>query len=217
MTKLKPYVVALTGASGAVYGIRFVRAMIELGRPMALTISDAARIVMREELGIEIEDLKNPDLTILFGPNAGDFISYYHYQDLTAPIASGSYPTRGMVLIPSSTTAFSRIANGISETLVERAAECTMKEGRRLVIVPRETPMSALHLEHLLKLARAGVRIVPAIPAFYSGVKTIQELVDFVVGKVLDQLELEHALYRRWTGSAAELKAKGRQWLENSV
>ena len=207
----KPFVVAITGASGSLYGLRFVRAITELGHPIALTISEAARIVMHEELGIEM-DLKDPVfLSKLFPPESLPLISYYHYSDLTAPVASGSYPTRGMIVIPASTTCFSKIAAGISDTLIERAAECTIKEGRRLVLVPRETPLSALHLEHLLKLARIGVRIVPAIPGFYSGAQKVEELVDFVVGKALDQFEIEHMLYARWTGS----QVKGRKWTES--
>ncbi len=175
----KPYVVAITGASGSIYGLRFVRAITELGHSIVLTISEAARIVMREELEIEIPDLKNPAfLSNLFPSESLKLISYYPYSDLTAPIASGSYPTRGMIVIPASTTCFSKIAAGISDTLIERAAECTIKEGRKLVLVPRETPLSALHLEHLLKLARIGVRIVPAIPGFYSGAQKIEELID---------------------------------------
>lgn len=208
----KPFVVAMTGASGSLYGLRFVRAITELGHPIALTISEAARLVMREELEIEIPDLKNPVfLSNLFPSASLKLISYYPYSDLTAPIASGSYPTRGMIVIPASTTCFSKIAGGISDTLIERAAECTIKEGRKLVLVPRETPLSALHLEHLLKLARIGVRIVPAIPGFYSGAQKIEELVDFVVGKALDQFEIEHMLYARWTGS----QTKGAKWTEN--
>lgn len=207
----RPFVIAITGASGSLYGLRFVRAITELGHPIALTISEAARIVMHEELGIDIPDLKNPVfLSNLFPAESLPLISYYHYSDLTAPIASGSYPTRGMIVIPASTTCFSKIAAGISDTLVERAAECTIKEGRRLVLVPRETPLSALHLEHLLKLARIGVRIVPAIPGFYSGAQKVDELIDFVVGKALDQFEVEHMLYARWTGS----RAKEDKWTE---
>ncbi len=218
---IKPFAVAITGASGSLYGLRFVRAITELGHPIALTISEAARIVMHEELGIEIPDLKDPasKKVILEIFNRGSpmkalgddsLISYYPYSDLTAPIASGSYPTRGMIVIPASTTCFSKIAAGISDTLIERAAECTIKEGRKLVLVPRETPLSALHLEHLLKLARIGVRIVPAIPGFYSGAQKIEELIDFVVGKALDQLDVEHMLYARWTGS----RAKEDKWTE---
>ncbi len=220
MIQKKPLVVAITGASGSIYGLRFVRAVTELGYSIALTISESAVLVMREELGIEIASLKNSDFLVsLFPQETLDRIAYYPYHQMTAPIASGSYPTQGMVIIPSSTASFARIANGISQSLIERAAECTIKEGRKLVIVPRETPLSAIHLENLLKLARLGVRIVPAIPAFYSGAQTIEELVDFVIGKVLDQFEVTHTLYPRWTGSDTQRhseKEKGAQpWTEN--
>ena len=201
----KPLVVAITGASGSIYGLRFVKAVTELGYSVALTVSESASLVMREELGIEIPSIKNSDfLSRLFHPETLARVTYYPYSEMTAPIASGSYPTQGMVIIPSSTATFARIANGISQSLVERAAECAIKEGRKLVIVPRETPLSAIHLENLLKLARLGVRVVPAIPAFYSGAQKIEELVDFVVGKVLDQLEISHTLYPRWVGGRGE-------------
>lgn len=204
-----PYIVAITGASGAIYGLRFVRAITELGHPIALTVSEPARLVMREELGMATPPLNHPDfLARLFDAGTRALISYYPKDDLTAPIASGSYPTKGMVIIPSSTTTFARIANGISQSLVERAAECMIKEGRRLVIVPRETPLSAIHLENLLKLARLGVRVVPAAPAFYAGAQRIEDLVDFVIGKVLDQLEIPHAMYRRWTGPEAAVEER---------
>jgi 4-hydroxy-3-polyprenylbenzoate decarboxylase len=210
-----PYVVAITGASGAIYGLRFVQTITQLGHSIALTISEAARIVLREELGIEISDLRNPKfLRDLFPSDCLARISYFPFDDLTAPIASGSYPTRGMAVIPSSTSTFSKIANGVSESLIDRAAECTIKEGRKLVVVPRETPLSAIHLENLLKLARLGVRVVPAIPGFYSGAQKIEELVDFVVGKVLDQFEIPHTLYRRWTGSQKDERIP---WQANSL
>lgn len=202
----QPLVVAITGASGSIYGLQFVKAAAELGLPMTLTISHAASLVIHEELRIEIDPKDSNCLSKLFTPEITEFISYYPEHEMTAPIASGSYPTRGMVVIPTSTTCFSKIANGISESLIERAAECMIKEGRRLVVVPRETPMSAIHLENLLKLARLGVRVVPAIPAFYSSAQKIEELIDFVVGKVLDQLEIPHALYQRWVGSSVNIK-----------
>ena len=205
----KPLVVAITGASGSIYGLRFVKAVTELGLPVTLTISHAAGLVIREELGLEIDVKDSSCLSKLFTPETAKLISYYPEHEMTAPIASGSYPTKGMVVVPSSTTCFSKIANGISESLIERAAECVIKEGRKLVVVPRETPLSAIHLENLLKLARLGVRVVPAIPAFYSGAQKIEELVDFVVGKVLDQVEIPHALYRRWTGSELREGVKG--------
>jgi len=211
----KPFIVAITGASGSIYGLRFVQVITELGHPITLTVSEAARTVMWEELGIEWTNLKDSQILCeLFDPKARELISYYPHDDFTAPIASGSYPTRGMVVIPASTSTFSRIANGISQSLIERAAECTIKEARRLVIVPRETPLSAIHLENLLKLARLGVRVAPAIPAFYSGAQKVEELVDFVIGKTLDQLDIGHALYRRWTGSEVRTVKKGVKWHE---
>jgi 4-hydroxy-3-polyprenylbenzoate decarboxylase len=170
--------------------------------------------VISEELQMDPPNLNHPDFLVrLFNSETVNRIIYYPYHQMTAPIASGSYPTQGMVIVPSSTATFAKIANGISQSLIERAAECTIKEGRKLVIVPRETPLSAIHLENLLKLARLGVRIVPAIPAFYSGAQKIEELVDFVVGKVLDQLEIPHTLYRRWVGSTQEKGAE--KWPEN--
>ncbi len=201
MAKLKPYVVAITGASGAVYGIRLVEVLAELGNEIALTISTSAKTVIREEHGIDLGDLQKPDLAKLFKSSSLERIHYYFHGDFTSPIASGSYPTLGMFVVPCSTTTLGRIAGGISQTLVERAAECTIKEGRKLVLVPRETPLSAIHLENMLKLARLGVRIVPAMPGFYAGLKTVDEMIDFVVGKALDQFEIPHALYRRWVGS----------------
>lgn len=202
----------MTGASGSVYGLRFVKAVTELGWPVALTLSRAAGIVIREELGIDIASVHDSNcLTPLFDPHTISRISFYPEHDLSSPIASGSYPTHGMVVIPASTNTFAKIANGISDSLIERACECTIKEGRKLVIVPRETPLSAIHLENLLKLARLGVSVVPAIPGFYSGAQTIEELVDFVVGKVLDQLGMAHTLYQRWTGT----RRKGGLWAAN--
>ncbi|MBI4357893.1 MAG: UbiX family flavin prenyltransferase [Candidatus Omnitrophica bacterium] len=206
----KPLVVAITGASGSIYGLRFVKAVTELGQPITLTLSAAAGLVIKEELGIDVDVRESAPLARLFDANACDLISYYPEHELAAPIASGSYPTRGMVIIPASTSCFAKIANGISDSLIERAAECAVKEGRKLVVVPRETPLSAIHLENLLKLARLGVSVVPAVPAFYSGAQTVDELVDFVIGKVLDQLEIPHSLYRRWTGPEYFLSLQNR-------
>ena len=121
-------------------------------------------------------------------------------KDFTAPIASGSYPTQGMIVIPCSMGTLGAIAAGVSQNLIHRAADCTLKEGRKLVMVPRETPLNAIHLENMLKLSRLGVRIVPAMPGFYSGAKSLEDMIDFMVGKVLDQFEFEHALYPRWVG-----------------
>ncbi len=206
--KQKPLVVAITGASGSIYGLRLVKAVTELGHPITLTMSHAAGLVLNEEHGIKVNVKDSSCVSALFSPELVPLISYYPEHEMTAPIASGSFPTKGMVIVPTSTTCFAKVANGISEGLIERAAECMIKEGRRLVVVPRETPLSAIHLENLLKLARLGVRVVPAIPAFYAGAQKMEELVDFVVGKILDQLEIPHALYRRWVGSREEEKIR---------
>jgi 4-hydroxy-3-polyprenylbenzoate decarboxylase len=198
---MKPYVVGITGASGAVYGIRFVQVLAELGHDIALVISEAARLVIQEELGVTLRSLTDREaLSPFLDPKLLERVSLYSHKDFTAPIASGSYPTGGMVILPCSMGTLGHVASGAGTNLIHRAADCALKEGRRLVIVPRETPLSAIHLENLLKLARLGVRIVPASPGFYSGTRRIEDLVDFVVGKTLDSLEITHAVYPRWTG-----------------
>lgn len=198
---MKPYIVGITGASGAIYGIRFVQVLAELGYEIALVVSEAARLVIQEELQVSLRSLSEKEaFQGFFGPSLLDRITLYSNKDLTAPIASGSYPTQGMVIVPCSAGTLGHIASGATTNLIHRAADCTMKEGRRLVIVPRETPLGAIHLENLLKLARLGVRILPASPAFYSGAQTIQDLVDFLIGKILDSLEIPHTVYPRWTG-----------------
>lgn len=198
---MKPYVVGITGASGVLYGIRLVQVLAELGYDMALVLSKAAPLVIQEELGVSLRSLVDKEeLKVFFEPKLLERISLYANEDFTAPIASGSYPTQGMVIIPCSTGTLGAIAHGVSNHLIHRAAECTLKEGRRLVIVPRETPLSAIQLENMLKLSRLGVCVLPASPAFYAGAQTIQDLVDFLLGKVLDSLEIPHTLYPRWTG-----------------
>lgn len=209
---MKPYIVAITGASGIVYGARLVEVMAELGYPMEIVISDSARLVVREETGLTLKSYTSiEDLTPLFGQKILGLAKAHSFKDFTASIASGSYPTSGMVIVPCSMGTLAAVANGMSQNLIHRAADCVLKEGRRLVIVPRETPLSAIHLENMLKLARLGARIVPAMPGFYSGAQSLQEIIDFMVGKVLDQLEIPHGLYPRWTGVLSrkfELKEK---------
>lgn len=198
---MKPVLVGMTGASGAVYGIRLVQALLESGRRVDLVVSDPARLVIREEMGHSIAHPQQPESwTSLFNPQQLSLIQFHSIRDFTAPIASGSYPVEAMVVIPCSMGTLGAIASGVSQNLIHRAADCVLKESRKLVLVPRETPLSAIHLENMLKLARLGVRMVPAMPGFYSGASSISEMVDFLVGKVLDQLEVPHALYPRWTG-----------------
>lgn len=205
----KPWVVAMSGASGAIYGLRLARALAELGHEFYFTVTDAARLVMNEETGMEIDSLQGPAfLCKLFTPRVAEKIHYLHYQDLTAPIASGSHPVQGMIVMPCSMSTMASIANGLSQNLLERAADVTIKEKRRLILVPRETPLSAIHLENMLKLARLGVDILPASPGFYANSSRVDDLVDFVVGKALDLMGIEAQLFRRWrTQQASEARS----------
>ncbi len=182
---MKPYVVALTGASGAIYGLRLIQILTERNYPVEIVVSEAARLVIREEIG---PDYSFKNLTL------------YSPKDFTAPIASGSYPVEAMIVVPCSMGTLGAVASGISQNLIHRAADCMIKEGRKLIRVPRETPLIVIHLENMLKLSRLGVSIVPAMPGFYAGASTIQELIDFMIGKILDQLGIDHTLYPRWTG-----------------
>ncbi len=203
---MKSYVVAMTGASGAAYGIRLVKALAELNYHIDLVVSEPARLVMREELGISLRSLTRvEDLIPVFGKDISGRLTAHSAKDFSASIASGSYPTEGMMIVPCSMGTLGAVANGISQNLIHRAADCMIKEGRRLVIVPRETPLSAIHLENMLKLSKLGVRIVPAMPAFYSGAKNLDEMIDFMTGKILDQLNIAHTLYPRWTGALQPL------------
>jgi 4-hydroxy-3-polyprenylbenzoate decarboxylase len=198
---MKPYVVAITGASGVVYGVRLVQVLTELGHPVELIISESGRLVIREETGLSLRSLTQTEHLIpLFGESIRGRLTAHSSKDFSAPPASGSYPIAGMVIVPCSMGTLGAIASGVSQNLIQRAADCVLKEGRRLVMVPRETPLNAIHLENMLKLARLGVRMVPAMPAFYSGAQNLGEIVDFMTGKVLDQLEIPHTLYPRWTG-----------------
>ena len=201
---MKPVVVAMTGASGIAYGVRLVQVLTELEHPVDLVVSDPARLVLKEEMRVVLRaQPSKEEFRGLFGTAAESLVSFYSVKDFTAPVASGSYPTEGMIIIPCSMGTLAAVASGISQNLIHRAADCCLKEGRKLVMVPRETPLSPIHLENMLKLARIGVRIVPAMPGFYAGTQKIEELIDFVVGKVLDQLEISHTLYPRWTGLSA--------------
>lgn len=207
---MKPYLVAMTGASGAIYGVRLVHALVELGRPLALIVSEQARLVIREELGHALKSYTDvEELASVFGLPLRGRLEAYSPKDFTAPVASGSYPTSGMVIIPCSMGTLGAIASGVSQNLIHRAADCTLKEGRKLIVVPRETPLNAIHLENMLKLVQAGAKVVPAMPGFYSGMKNLDEMADFMVGKVLDQMEIPHSLYPRWTGTLHPMKEKG--------
>lgn len=192
-------VLAITGASGSIYGVRLCRALLDSGCRVTLLLSRAGAAVLREECGLEWIGDETAVSGMLRGHfAASDRLAYYAEDNLFAPIASGSSAPDAMVVCPCSMGSLARIAAGLSGTLMERTADVMLKEGRPLLLVPRETPLSAIHLENLLKLARLGVRIVPAMPGFYAAPQTVDDLVDFVVGKVLDQLGVVHHLFSRW-------------------
>jgi 4-hydroxy-3-polyprenylbenzoate decarboxylase len=185
------YLVCITGASGAVYGIRTIRALIEAGQEPHCIASFWGKRV------IETETLRSFDSWMAKLEIPEERI--YSWDDLAAPPASGSFLLDGTVIVPCSMSSIGAIAGGISRSLIHRAALTSLKEGRPLVVVPRETPLSLIDLRNLTGLAEAGAAIMPASPAFYQGPKTIDDLADFMAGKILDRLKIKHNLYTRWS------------------
>lgn len=191
---------AITGASGAIYGLRVAEELLRAGERVSMLITGAGFAVLKEECGLDWGGDGVGVLDELRGRLRCDAeaLSFHGENELLSPIASGSSAPDAMIVAPCSMGTLSRISSGNSGNLLERAADVMLKEGRPLVLVPRETPLNAIHLEHMLKLSRLGVRIVPAMPAFYQHPETMEDLVDFVVGKVLDSVGVEHSLFRRW-------------------
>jgi len=181
-------VVAITGCSGVIYGVRLLEVCRQLGIETDLIVSQAAERILEHELDKSVEDLRKL-------ATRG-----YSSTDLTAPLASGSVLTDGMVIAPSSMKTLGAIASGYAADLITRAADVTLKQNRPLVLVPRETPLNLIHLENMAKLRRAGATILPAMPAFYHKPRDVAGLIDFIVGKILDVLKVEHQLYQRWRG-----------------
>lgn len=186
---------AITGASGSIYGLRLLEELLRSGHQVTLVASASGLEVCRFETGVALDDIEalkqrwqlpQADLTLR------------GVDDLWAPEASGSAAPEAMVIAPCSMGTVGRIAAGISGSLIERAADVMLKEHRPLLLLPRETPFSTIHLENLLKLSQCGARIIPAMPGFYHKPETLDDVVDFVVGKLLDQLGIEHRLFRRW-------------------
>ncbi|WP_405117903.1 flavin prenyltransferase UbiX [Paenibacillus sp. FSL H8-0317] len=192
----KRLVVGITGASGSIYGIRLIETLLDLEYHVHLVISNAGWRVLKEELDWDVTN-RDAVLEEKFGNRAGSLI-YHPVSDIGASIASGSYLADGMIIMPCSMGTLSSIAQGSSDNLMSRAADVMMKEGRTLILVPRETPLHAIHLENMLKLSRLGVRMIPAMPAFYYKPQTMDELILFLVGKVLDSLRIPHQLFTRW-------------------
>lgn len=186
---------AITGASGSIYGLRLLEELLRAGHQVTLVASQSGLEVCRYETGVDLDD--SEALKQLWNlPDAS--VTIRNVTDLWAPEASGSAAPDAMVIAPCSMGTVGRIANGVSGNLIERAADVMLKEHRPLLLLPRETPFSTIHLENLLKLSRCGVRIIPAMPAFYQKPENLDDLVDFVVGKLLDQLGIEQSLFKRW-------------------
>jgi 4-hydroxy-3-polyprenylbenzoate decarboxylase len=196
--------VAITGASGSIYGLRLIGELLHAGSRVSLILSEPGRQVLNHEAGLRwsaepAERIRQ--VREYFGTGEVEGLDN---ADLFAAVASGSNPADAMIVCPCSMGTVGRLAAGLSGTLIERAADVMLKERRPLLLVPRETPLSSIHLKNLLRLTRAGAVVIPAMPAFYHDPQSVDDLVNFVVGKVLDQLRLPHALFARWGGEPRE-------------
>lgn len=191
---------AITGASGMPYALRLLEQLLQKGERIQLMVSDAARVVLKLESDIALP-ARPRDMEAALRARyqcAQDQLEVFGREQWTAPVASGSSPPRALVICPCSTGTLAAVATGLSRNLIERTADVVLKERRSLVLVPRETPLSTVHLENMLRLSRLGATILPPAPGFYHRPQGVQDLVDFVVARVLDHLEVEHALGPRW-------------------
>lgn len=191
---MKRYVAAITGASGSILGLRLVQELL-MTSEVHLIVSKGALPIIRDETGVDWTDNVTVQAKKYFG---SDWLHIHHDDNFYAPVASGSFITDGMFVVPCSMKTLSGIANGYANNLVERAADVTIKEGRRLVLSPREMPFSAIHLENMLKLARIGVAIAPPVPGFYHKPDSLDEVISFMIGKLLDAMSVPHQLFKRW-------------------
>jgi 4-hydroxy-3-polyprenylbenzoate decarboxylase len=191
------FVVGITGASGAAYAKRLLEVLLGARRRVHLTISPAGAQVLWTELGVRCE-LESFDPLTLGLTDGTEHLAYHHYQDFSASIASGSFLTSGMVICPCSMGTLAGVANGLSTNLIQRAADVHLKERRKLIVVPRETPLGSIQLENMKRLADAGGIVLPAMPGFYHQPKSIGDLIDFVVARICDQLGIATDLARRW-------------------
>jgi 4-hydroxy-3-polyprenylbenzoate decarboxylase len=214
--RMHPLVLAITGASGAVYATRLLAALACAGRDVHLTISPSAKVVLKQELQIDVNlerfdfaalgveiaaaplDPRLAALRRLHAAAPCGQITYHHHADFMSPIASGSFLTSGMVICPCSGSTLAGVVHGTGDNLIHRAADVHLKERRKLVLVPRETPLSVVQLENMARAAQAGAIVLPASPGWYHGVESLQDLIDFVVARVLDQLSIEHTSMQRW-------------------
>ncbi|AUG77856.1 aromatic acid decarboxylase [Kitasatospora sp. MMS16-BH015] len=204
----RPWVVGVSGASGTPYAASVIRALLAAGEAVDLVVSRAARLTILDETGISFRDGHwEQDLREWIGATDLSGVRYWPAGDFAAGPSSGSYPAKGMLIVPASTGSVAGVALGLSKDLLQRVASVTLKERRPLVVCVRETPLNGVTLKHLVELDAQGAVVLPASPGFYAGGSTARELVDFVAGRVLDAVGVPHALYRRWEG---ELGAGGK-------
>ena len=191
---------AFTGASGMPYGVRLLECLLEAGSRVQLLYSQVAQVVAKQEIGLELPSRASEAQVLLqerFASLPGR-LEVFGRDEWFSPVASGSNPPDAMVVCPCTMWTLAAIAQGLANNLIERAADVVLKEGRKLVLVPRETPLSVIHLENMLRLARAGAVILPPAPGFYHHPQCVKDLLDFVVGRILDQLSVPHSLMPRW-------------------
>ena len=193
--KLSNYVVGITGASGSVYGVRLIRELAVRKHRIDVVITNAGKQVMKEELGVSVFKTASDKLALA---GVKRQLTIWENDNFEAPFMSGSSAPEAVIIIPCSMGKLAAVANGISNNLLERTADVALKERRQLILVVRETPFSLIHLENMVKVARAGAQILPAMPAFYHHPKTIDDMVNFVVGKVLNLLRIDHNLFKGW-------------------
>lgn len=207
MSDSLPFVLAITGASGSIYGLRLLQYLVESNQPVELLVSRGAQTVMKEELGLVFSEgnLRNELLEYLeLSPNAP--VVLQRMDDYGASVASGSYRTRGMAIVPCSLGTLGAVASGLTEKLIYRAAAVTLKEKRPLLVLLREMPFGHIQLRHMLTLSEAGAIVASASPGFYHKPRSISDMVDFVVGRVLDQFGFDNHLFKRWKEDAAPIK-----------
>ncbi|HDH05947.1 MAG TPA: UbiX family flavin prenyltransferase [Nitrospirae bacterium] len=196
---MKSFIVAISGASGSIYGLRLVEELLKSVENIYLCISGPAFSIIKIETGVDWAGKSDAETEKNIRQfYSSDKIKYFGENNLAAPVSSGSFLTGGMFVVPCSMKTLSGIANGYANNLIERAADVVLKEGRKLILAPREMPFNSIHLENMLKLSRMGAKIAPPVPAFYQRPKDIDEIVDFVTGKILDSAGVMHNLFKRW-------------------
>ncbi len=208
---MSKYVVAITGASGSLYATGLIKELLTLDKEVILMVTDAARIVMKEELSLSLPlESQGVEETLrqYLGVKDKGSLTFYSIKDLMAPIASGSSRAEAVIVVPCSMGTLAHIATGMSSNLLERCADVMLKEKGNLVLVPRETPLSSIHLKNMLVLSEMGVRIIPAMPAYYHHPQSINDLRDFLVGRILDSLNLVHNLYIPWGKEESKIERK---------